>query len=144
MPVDVLVVGAGPSGLFTASELARHGIRARVVEREPAPHRQARATGIQPGTLEVLQRAGLADPILASAMHLHDSLVLGADLAPLRRSSLSGVDCPWPFLSCLPQWRTEEIIAAHLTSVGVAVERGDRGLGDRARRGRGARPPRAA
>jgi 2-polyprenyl-6-methoxyphenol hydroxylase-like FAD-dependent oxidoreductase len=64
--VDVLVVGAGPSGLFTVSELARHGIRARVVEREPAPHRQARATGIQPGTLEVLQRALRRRPVTAA------------------------------------------------------------------------------
>jgi 6-methylpretetramide 4-monooxygenase / 4-hydroxy-6-methylpretetramide 12a-monooxygenase len=52
--VPVLIVGAGPSGLFAAVELTRHGIPARVVEREPVPPRQARATALQPGTLEIL------------------------------------------------------------------------------------------
>ena len=37
---DILVIGAGPAGLFAALELARHGVRARVVERAPQPHRQ--------------------------------------------------------------------------------------------------------
>jgi 2-polyprenyl-6-methoxyphenol hydroxylase-like FAD-dependent oxidoreductase len=50
---QVVVIGAGPSGLFAAAELARHGVPAGVVEREPAPHRQARATALQPGTLEI-------------------------------------------------------------------------------------------
>jgi 2-polyprenyl-6-methoxyphenol hydroxylase-like FAD-dependent oxidoreductase len=60
-PVEVLVVGAGPSGLFAAVELARHGVSPRVIEREPEPHRQARATALQPGTLEILAQAGLLD-----------------------------------------------------------------------------------
>jgi 2-polyprenyl-6-methoxyphenol hydroxylase-like FAD-dependent oxidoreductase len=47
-----LIVGAGPSGLFAAGELARHGVGMRLIEREVQPHRQVRATAIQPGTLE--------------------------------------------------------------------------------------------
>jgi 2-polyprenyl-6-methoxyphenol hydroxylase-like FAD-dependent oxidoreductase len=39
---DVLIIGAGPSGLFAAAELARHGVEARLVEREVRPHREAR------------------------------------------------------------------------------------------------------
>ncbi len=60
---QVLVVGAGPSGLLAAVELARHGVAVRLVEREPEPHHQARATAIQPGTLEILAQAGLAGTI---------------------------------------------------------------------------------
>ncbi|MGH3393069.1 MAG: FAD-dependent oxidoreductase, partial [Streptosporangiaceae bacterium] len=56
---QVLVVGAGPSGLLAAVELARHGVAVRLVEREPEPHREARATAIQPGTLEILAQAGV-------------------------------------------------------------------------------------
>jgi 2-polyprenyl-6-methoxyphenol hydroxylase-like FAD-dependent oxidoreductase len=47
---QVLVVGAGPAGLFAAVELRRLGVHARVIERDPAPPRQARATALQPGS----------------------------------------------------------------------------------------------
>jgi 2-polyprenyl-6-methoxyphenol hydroxylase-like FAD-dependent oxidoreductase len=53
---EVLIIGAGPSGLFAAAELARHGVPTRLVERDLMPHREARATAIQPGTLETWQR----------------------------------------------------------------------------------------
>ena len=39
---DVLIIGAGPSGLFAAAELARHGVEARLIERDVRPHREAR------------------------------------------------------------------------------------------------------
>jgi 6-methylpretetramide 4-monooxygenase / 4-hydroxy-6-methylpretetramide 12a-monooxygenase len=69
--VPVLIVGAGPSGLFAALELARHGIRSRLIEREPAEMRQARATALQPGTLEILAQAGALDEVLDSSVHVH-------------------------------------------------------------------------
>ncbi len=67
---DVLVIGAGPAGLFAALELVRHGVRSRVVERQPRPHQQARATALQPGTLEILQQAGCLDRLLGDSVHL--------------------------------------------------------------------------
>jgi 2-polyprenyl-6-methoxyphenol hydroxylase-like FAD-dependent oxidoreductase len=51
---DVLIVGAGPSGLLGPVELVRHGVDAQLVERDARPHREAHATAIQPGTLEIL------------------------------------------------------------------------------------------
>jgi 6-methylpretetramide 4-monooxygenase / 4-hydroxy-6-methylpretetramide 12a-monooxygenase len=65
---EVLVIGAGPSGLFVAAELARHGVRSRVVERWPTPHHEARATAIQPGTLEILTRAEVVAPVLEASL----------------------------------------------------------------------------
>ena len=65
---EVVVIGAGPSGLFAAAELARHGVVARVLDRLPAPHHQTRATAIQPGTLELLARAGLVEDVLAATL----------------------------------------------------------------------------
>ena len=64
MPSDVLIIGAGPSGLFAAAELARHGVDARLIEREAGTHREARATAIQPGTLEILDSVGALPPFL--------------------------------------------------------------------------------
>ncbi len=122
--VDVLVVGAGPSGLFSAIELARHGILARVVERNPEPHHQARATALQPGTLELLARAGVMDAVLAASEHLRFARVLDTNLNAVGELDFAGAGCDWEFQCSLPQWRTEEILAERLRDLGVAVERG--------------------
>ncbi len=55
--VDVLVVGAGPVGLTMAAELARHGVRCRIVDRLEKPSPFCRAIGVTPRTLEVLERS---------------------------------------------------------------------------------------
>jgi 2-polyprenyl-6-methoxyphenol hydroxylase-like FAD-dependent oxidoreductase len=122
--VPVLVVGAGPSGLFAAVELARHGVRAHVVERLPEPHREARATALQPGTLEILARAGIADDVLAASEPLPYSRVFNADLGLVSEIAFAGVGCQWEFEASLPQYRTEQILTAHLRELGVTVERG--------------------
>jgi 6-methylpretetramide 4-monooxygenase / 4-hydroxy-6-methylpretetramide 12a-monooxygenase len=122
--IEVLVVGAGPSGLFAAAELARHGVPARVVEREPKPHHQARATALQPGTLELLERGGVVDPLLAESVHLGFARVVDAELAPVGEVAFSASACRYPFQACLPQWRTERILAERLADLGGAVQRG--------------------
>jgi 2-polyprenyl-6-methoxyphenol hydroxylase-like FAD-dependent oxidoreductase len=120
----VLVVGAGPSGLFAAAELARHGVRATVVERERHPHHQARATALQPATLEILQQAGLADRVLESSEHLGYARLFDANLTCVTELAFAGIGCPWEYQCSLPQWRTEEILAGRLAELGGSVERG--------------------
>ncbi len=58
--VDVLVVGAGPVGLTMAAELARHGVRCRIVDRLEKPSPYCRAIGVTPRTLEVWDDMGIA------------------------------------------------------------------------------------
>ena len=118
------MIGAGPSGLFAALELARHGVRARVVEREPKPHRQARATALQPATLEILAAAGVLDSVLASSVHLHGARMYDAELHPVGELSFAGIGSQWEFQCSLPQWRTEEILEERLVELGGEVERG--------------------
>ena len=93
---DVLIIGAGPSGLFAAAELARHGVAARLIEREVRPHREARATAIQPGTLEILDTVGLLPPLLDAAEHVRCSRLYDPDMAELGATSYERLDCRCP------------------------------------------------
>ena len=121
---EVLIIGAGPSGLFAASELARHGVDVRLVEREARPHRQARATAIQPGTLEILDSVGLLPPFLEASEHVRRVRVYGPDMSELSGLDFEGIDCRCEFQCSLPQYETQRILEAHLASLGGVVERG--------------------
>src|SRR5215213_6760132 len=121
---DVLIIGAGPSGLFAAAELARHSVDARLIEREVRPHREARAEAIQPGTLEILDSVGLLPPFLEAAEHVRRVRVYGPDFSELRAMTFKGIDCRCEFQCSLPQYETQRILEAHLGSLGGAVERG--------------------
>jgi 2-polyprenyl-6-methoxyphenol hydroxylase-like FAD-dependent oxidoreductase len=122
--IKVLIVGAGPSGLFAAAELARHGVHARLIERDVRPHREARATAIQPGTLEILDTVDLLPPFLEAAEHVRCARVYGPDMSEIASMSHDGIDCRCEFQCSLPQYETQRILEAHLASLGGAVERG--------------------
>jgi 2-polyprenyl-6-methoxyphenol hydroxylase-like FAD-dependent oxidoreductase len=63
--VDVLIVGAGPSGLVLADVLARYGVPVRIVDRKPGPVPQSRAAIVHVRTLELLDRLGLRERAMA-------------------------------------------------------------------------------
>ncbi len=121
---DVLIIGAGPSGMFAAAELARHGVYARLVEQEIRPHHEARATAIQPGTLEILESVGLLSPFLEASEHLHRARMYGPDMSELAVMAFEGIDCRCEFQCSLPQYVTQRILESHLVSLGGVVERG--------------------
>src|SRR5262245_47007416 len=122
--MSILIIGAGPSGLFAAAELARHGVQARLIERELQPHREARATSIQPGTLEILKSIGLLAPFVEAAEHLRCSRMYGPGMSELGSMSHDDIDCCCHFQCSLPQYETQRILEDHLVSLGGMVERG--------------------
>jgi 2-polyprenyl-6-methoxyphenol hydroxylase-like FAD-dependent oxidoreductase len=121
---DVLIIGAGPSGLFAAAEFARHGVKARLIERNAQPHREARATAIQPGTLEILDSVGLLQPFLDASEHVRCSRLYGPGMSALGATRYDSIDCRCQFQCSLPQYETQRILEAHLASFGGVVERG--------------------
>jgi 2-polyprenyl-6-methoxyphenol hydroxylase-like FAD-dependent oxidoreductase len=123
---DVLIVGAGPTGLLAACLLAQGGIHVRIVDKSPSPAKESRAFAIQARTLEVLLSIGLAEAFLDRG-----TVVAGARLyldgqpsAGFDFERVGHPDTPFPFVLVLPQFETEAILVDHLARLGVGVERG--------------------
>src|ERR1700679_464179 len=88
---QVLIVGAGPAGLFAASELLRHGIRTPIVGQRTAPHHETRGTAIQPAVLEVLHKGGVVDPFLASSGRIREVELMGPELKRIGLTEFAGL-----------------------------------------------------
>ena len=121
--IDVLVVGAGPTGLVLAAELARHGASFRVIDAAAAPTEQSRAIGIQARTLELLQVMGLADRFTARGVPIHAVNLHSGDKV-IMRLALDGLESAFPYVLSLAQSETEQILIEHLERLGGRIERG--------------------
>jgi 2-polyprenyl-6-methoxyphenol hydroxylase-like FAD-dependent oxidoreductase len=124
---DVLVVGAGPTGLFMAIELVRQGLSVRIVEKNRERSRYSKALAIQPRTLEILHHVGLIDPFLQHGIRVRAFNPMGNPMqnqSPLGHLCLGALDTPYPFILSIEQSKTEQFLEEHLASLGVKVERG--------------------
>ena len=118
-----LVVGAGPVGLTMANELARHGVRCRIIDSAAGRSQTSKALAIFPRTLEVFETMGVAEPVLAEGHRLH-GLSLHHRQEQIAQIDLTSVASPFPFALGLPQSETERLLGEHLSALGIEVERG--------------------
>jgi 2-polyprenyl-6-methoxyphenol hydroxylase-like FAD-dependent oxidoreductase len=123
---EILVVGAGPTGLTMAAVLARHGLRPRVIDREVEPPAdRSRAVVIQARTLELFEDLGIVKEVLAEALVVDEINFYG----PSGRHGTLRIDPAWidsryGRIVTLPQDRTEAILTGLVQGSGVEVERG--------------------
>lgn len=123
---DVLVVGAGPTGLMAAMLLARRGVRVRIVDARTEGSRESRAFAIQARTMELFQQIGLVDAFLDRGIINPgiDFFVGGRRVGGFDYDRAASPDTPYPFIFLLPQAQTEAILIEDLVRHGVTVERG--------------------
>jgi 2-polyprenyl-6-methoxyphenol hydroxylase-like FAD-dependent oxidoreductase len=118
---DVVVVGAGPTGLMLAGELALAGVAVEVVERQAVPSGQSRGGGVNPRTADVLAMRGVLDAVTKHAIPKElagwhfAGLPVPLDTRPWRTRYPDGV--------LIPQDRLEEVLEAQLRARGVTVRR---------------------
>jgi 2-polyprenyl-6-methoxyphenol hydroxylase-like FAD-dependent oxidoreductase len=123
MDCDVLVVGAGPTGLMLANQLGRRGVRTTIIDRHDGPALQTRALGVQARTLEIYSHLGIAVQALESGKR-----ATGADIwaqgRPAARIPLGDIGqdlSPYPFLLILGQDDNERLLGESLRRWGLAV-----------------------
>jgi 2-polyprenyl-6-methoxyphenol hydroxylase-like FAD-dependent oxidoreductase len=118
---NVLVVGAGPVGLTLAAELARHGVRPRIIDRLVTPSPYCRAIGVSSRTLEVWDDMGVARDMIDAGIWLDVSRHIIRGQVQDRVVDLS--DLPYAMLG-VPQNEAERLLALHVERFGIKIERG--------------------
>ncbi|MFF4146256.1 FAD-dependent oxidoreductase [Streptomyces sp. NPDC001698] len=131
--VDVLIVGAGPSGLTLGIDLARRGVDALVVERADGLLPGSRGKGIQPRTLEVFDDLGVLDAIRAAGGTYPVGMIWQNGRRTGEHRMFDPVeateDSPYAEGWMVPQWRTQRILLARLEELGGRVDFGRKVVG---------------
>src|ERR671916_1923146 len=123
--MDVLVAGAGPTGLTMAAELAARGISCRIIDKTPARSQYTRALVVQAKTLELMQKMGIADELVARGRRTLKvtPFVGGRRAVDVEFGDIGVDDTPYPYILFASQAETERALEEHLESLGVEVER---------------------
>lgn len=119
---DVLVIGAGPTGLALATSLVAHGIETTIVDRAPAGANTSRAAVVNARTLEVLEsldvsRRLVKEGVVAPLFTIRDR---GRTLIPI---DFSGLPTEYPYSLMVPQSTTERLLLERLEELGGSVVR---------------------
>src|SRR5699024_3836977 len=122
---DVLIVGAGPTGLALALWLTKQGINVRIIDKNTGPGETSRAMVVQARTLELYRQLDLAEAVV-SAGHKSPSMPMwarGKHRVKIVFTEAGADMTPYPFVTVYPQDQHERLLVDKLATMGVIVER---------------------
>jgi 2-polyprenyl-6-methoxyphenol hydroxylase-like FAD-dependent oxidoreductase len=125
MSTDVLIIGAGPTGLILALWLTKLGIKVRIVDKTSEPGTTSRALAVQARTLELYRQLDLTDAVIRNGHRVPavNLWVKGEPEARLAFEQIGSRLTPYPFLHIFPQDEHERLLIERLGMLGVSVER---------------------
>ena len=121
---QVLIVGAGPTGLVLALRLRHHGLACRIIDQNAGPGLASRATVVQARTLEFYQQLGIADAMVAQGIPIRAMQVRagGREITSIPLGAIGTGTSPFPFVLSFPQDDHEHFLTTQLAAQGVTVE----------------------
>jgi 2-polyprenyl-6-methoxyphenol hydroxylase-like FAD-dependent oxidoreductase len=124
MNTDVLIVGAGPTGLMLANQLIRRGVRAQIIDRHSGPAQQSRALGVQARTLEIYHKLGIAKRAieLGKVGDGANIWAQGVHMANVPLGAAGKNVTPYPYILVLGQDDNELIMGDKLRELGGSVQ----------------------
>ncbi len=121
---DVVIVGAGPVGLYLGALLLQDGLSVRIVEQRTAPSTHSRAIGIHPPGLSALARVGIAQELIAEGVPITAGVARSAG-KPVTELRFDGLGNAYPFILAVPQARTVAHLEARVRALDPqALQRG--------------------
>ena len=122
---DVLIAGAGPTGLVLALWLTRAGARVRIIDKVAEPGTTSRALGVQARTLEFYRQLGIADQVIERGLKFAAAnlWVKGRQVARVPFGDIGVGLSPYPYMLIFPQDEHERFLIDRLNELGVNVER---------------------
>jgi 2-polyprenyl-6-methoxyphenol hydroxylase-like FAD-dependent oxidoreductase len=124
MDTDVLIIGAGPTGLMLANQLARRGVKPRIIDHHSGPAQQSRAMAVQARTMEIYSKMGIIEKSLALGERATAANMWanGRWTARIPVGDIGQSLSPYPFVLMLGQDDNELIMGEKLRELGVTVE----------------------
>src|SRR6185436_2998126 len=124
MSTDVLIVGAGPTGLMLANQLGRRGIRPTIIDRHSGPAQQTRAMAVQARTLEIYSKLGIAERAVQLGRRGNGANMWarGRRIARIPLEEMGQDRSPFPYVLMLGQDDNERIMGEHLRHWGIDVQ----------------------